>query len=102
MPLGKISKRQIQEAFEVLSSALTLLELNTIGPNTNTVVRELTNHFFTCIPHNFGTAQIPLLDNVDYIKVQLTVRKKDNTYNDCKALNLTLGFCSKNWKCWRA
>lgn len=66
MPLGKISGKQIKKAFTVLGNAQKLLEGE--GTPQKQQIVDVTNRFFTYIPHNFGTATPPLLDNLEFIK----------------------------------
>ena len=65
MPLGKLSKKQIQSAYEVLSEAQRELE----GNKDHMKLLDCSNRFFTLIPHDFGMKKPPLLDNEDFIKV---------------------------------
>ncbi|XP_058807262.1 poly [ADP-ribose] polymerase [Phymastichus coffea] len=51
MPLGKISKKQIQQAYSVLSELLTLVKN---GNQDRVKYIEASNKFYTLIPHNFG------------------------------------------------
>jgi len=64
MPLGKLSKRQIQSAYSVLTELLKLIE--TSGTQTQFV--DATNRFYTAIPHDFGMKKPPLLDTAEVIK----------------------------------
>eukprot|EP00727_Mastigamoeba_balamuthi_P006585 m51a1_g2547 hypothetical protein (922) ;mRNA; f:294859-298552 len=66
MPLGKISKTQIQTAYGILNQAS---EAVTAGSAAR--VRDCTNKFFTLIPHNFGHRAPPLLDTAEAIKKKL-------------------------------
>uniref|UniRef100_A0A1B6HKG9 Poly [ADP-ribose] polymerase n=2 Tax=Homalodisca liturata TaxID=320908 RepID=A0A1B6HKG9_9HEMI len=67
MPLGKISKKQINVAYTVLSELQRVLEKE----NNKLVITDATNRFYTLIPHDFGIKQPPLLDNVEIIKSKL-------------------------------
>lgn len=68
MPLGKISKKQIQLAYAVLSELQKVLETE----DNNLVVIDATNRFYTLIPHDFGIKQPPHLDNKEIIQVSLS------------------------------
>lgn len=95
MPLGKLSKRQIQSAYALLT------EVHQVGnqqsdllwrfslcdsesfflsshPNRRQCVSDsvpeaqildLSNRFYTLIPHDFGMKKPPLLNNLNYIQV---------------------------------
>lgn len=51
MPLGKISKKQIQQAYSVLTELLTLIKS---GSQEKAKFIAASNKFYTLIPHNFG------------------------------------------------
>ena len=65
MPLGKLSKKQIQSAYAVLTEALGEVEA---GQDPQRLL-DCSNRFFTLIPHDFGMKKPPLLDNPDIVKV---------------------------------
>ena len=65
MPLGKLSKKQIQSAYAVLTEALGEVE----GKQDPVRLLDCSNRFFTLIPHDFGMRKPPMLDNPDIIKV---------------------------------
>ncbi|CAF0974380.1 unnamed protein product [Adineta steineri] len=68
MPLGKLSKNQLDKAYKVLSELQTII---TNGVTTSkTAIVDASNRFYTLIPHDFGLAKPPLLDNVDLIKTK--------------------------------
>ncbi|GBP32817.1 Poly polymerase 1 [Eumeta japonica] len=68
MPLGKLSKKQITSGYKVLSGLLELIEK---GEATETKVIDFTNRFYTLIPHDFGLANPPLLNDVELIKKKI-------------------------------
>ena len=59
MPLGKLSKRQIQSAYSVL----TELQAEVGGGQNPTRILDASNRFYTLIPHDFGLRKPPLLDS---------------------------------------
>lgn len=80
MPLGKLSKKQIESAYKVLSEALQLLKQTEMKPDPDgagastgiaikTKLIDCSNRFYTLIPHDFGMKQPPLLDDLELIKV---------------------------------
>lgn len=82
MPLGKLSKKQIERAYRVLSEALELLGKMEKKPledgegasaSTNAAINaqllDCSNRFYTLIPHDFGMKKPPLLDDLELIKV---------------------------------
>eukprot|EP00117_Sycon_ciliatum_P025830 scpid32102/ scgid21352/ Poly [ADP-ribose] polymerase 1; NAD(+) ADP-ribosyltransferase 1; Poly[ADP-ribose] synthase 1 len=69
MPLGKLSRRQIENAYKVLNEALKEME----GAKNATRLLDASNRFYTLIPHDFGMQKPPLLDNDDLIKSKCTM-----------------------------
>ena len=69
MPLGKLSKRQIQQAYAVLSE----LQEEISGGKDKTKILDGSNKFYTLIPHDFGMQKPPLLDNEDIIKTKTSM-----------------------------
>merc|ERR1719427_1492801 len=60
MPLGKLSRQQMQNAYKILSDAIKLVEA---GSLTGPQMCDVTNKFYTLIPHDFGFNQpTPLCD----------------------------------------
>ncbi|KAL1117298.1 hypothetical protein AAG570_004624 [Ranatra chinensis] len=64
MPLGKLSKSQIQKAYSVLGE----LQQEDVKPN---VVLDASNRFYTLIPHSFGIENPPLLSTKELIQTKL-------------------------------
>lgn len=64
MPLGKLSKKQIESAYKVLNELNQLL--NEKNGNTSLCL-DASNRFYTLIPHDFGLSKPPLLDTKDII-----------------------------------
>ncbi|NXP10196.1 PARP3 polymerase, partial [Thinocorus orbignyianus] len=54
MPLGKLSKHQIAKGFEALEELEAALQEQ---PPQTARLEDLSSHFYTIIPHNFGRAQ---------------------------------------------
>jgi len=65
MPLGKLSRKQIDSAYLVLTEALKELQ----GDKNPNKLLDASNRFYTLIPHDFGMQSPPLLDDEDFIKV---------------------------------
>lgn len=72
MPLGKLSKRQIQAAYSILSEVQQAVSQGT----SDSQILDLSNRFYTLIPHDFGMKKPPLLNNAD--SVQAKVEMLDN------------------------
>jgi poly [ADP-ribose] polymerase len=68
MPLGKISKAQIRNGYNALTDIQNLLET----PNPSKAkLADATNRFYTLIPHDFGTADPPLINDVELVKKKI-------------------------------
>ncbi|XP_004605484.1 poly [ADP-ribose] polymerase 1 [Sorex araneus] len=72
MPLGKLSKRQIQAAYSILSEVQQAVSQG----SSDSQILDLSNRFYTLIPHDFGMKKPPLLSNAD--SVQAKVEMLDN------------------------
>ncbi|XP_013395651.1 poly [ADP-ribose] polymerase 1 [Lingula anatina] len=67
MPLGKLSKKQIEQAYKVLTELQQLAENN----GTPGQFLDASNRFYTLIPHDFGMRKPPLLDTSEVIKKKI-------------------------------
>ncbi|KAG7202334.1 hypothetical protein KM043_018664 [Ampulex compressa] len=65
MPLGKLSKKQIQKAYSVLTELQGLI---TKGNPERTTLIDASNRFYTLIPHNFGMSGPKILETGEEIK----------------------------------
>lgn len=68
MPLGKLSKSQIQDAYKVLTQLQNMINSAGDQLDPHSLVAH-TNKFYTLIPHDFGVNNPPLLNNLETIKV---------------------------------
>ncbi|XP_053548122.1 poly [ADP-ribose] polymerase 1-like [Bombina bombina] len=85
MPLGKLSKRQIQSAYSLLNEVQQAVS----DGGGEARLLDLSNRFYTLIPHDFGMKKPPLLDNLDYI--QAKVQMLDNLLDIEVAYSLLRG-----------
>ncbi|XP_037580997.1 poly [ADP-ribose] polymerase 1 [Dermacentor silvarum] len=69
MPLGKLSKRQIQKAYSVLTE---LAELIKSGGSDNQFT-DASNRFYTLIPHDFGMSKPTLLKDDKLIEQKVNM-----------------------------
>lgn len=66
MPLGKISKKQIQLAMTTLKEISCLIQQSgTFGQ-----LREASNRFYTLIPHAFGVERPPVIDSLEVVNAK--------------------------------
>lgn len=63
LPLGKISGTQVMRAMAVLSEVAHLIK--TSGKRAQFI--GASNHFFSLIPHNFGTSFPPVIETLDVV-----------------------------------
>ncbi|KAJ8410210.1 hypothetical protein AAFF_G00201910 [Aldrovandia affinis] len=92
MPLGKLSKRQIQSAYSILSEVQQAVSESA----SDSHVLDLSNRFYTLIPHDFGMKKPPLLSDLDYI--QAKVQMLDNLLDIEVAYSLLRGGAEDNKK----
>ena len=64
MPLGKLSKKQIETAYKILTEVLEMLKT---AAGSESKYLDASNRFFTLIPHDFGLRSPPRLDNPDLV-----------------------------------
>ncbi|MEE6473716.1 hypothetical protein FKM82_010148 [Ascaphus truei] len=85
MPLGKLSKRQIQSAYSLLNDVQQAVS----DGGGEARLLDLSNRFYTLIPHDFGMKKPPLLNNLEYI--QAKVQMLDNLLDIEVAYSLLKG-----------
>ena len=61
MPLGKLSRKQIESAYKILTEALDMVRNET---GSQVKFHDVTNRFFTLIPHDFGLNKPPGKKNI--------------------------------------
>ncbi|XP_054991926.1 protein mono-ADP-ribosyltransferase PARP3 [Sorex araneus] len=67
MPLGKLSKQQIARGFEALEALEEALKgSGARGPS----LEELSSHFYTVIPHNFGRNRPPTINSPELLQAK--------------------------------
>jgi poly [ADP-ribose] polymerase len=70
-PLGKLSKKTIQKGYRVLNDIGDILKSAPGGSSKSPKVMDLTNQFYTYIPHNVGKARLPFIDNTTILKEKI-------------------------------
>ena len=73
LPLGKLSKRTLQSGYELLKELSELVNdpdpfLAENGGSFNSWAQNLSNRYFTVIPHAFGRGRPPVLSTLQQIK----------------------------------
>ena len=66
MPLGKLSRKQIQKAYSVLTTLLQEIK----GDKNPARILDGSNQFYTLIPHDFGMQKPPLLETEEVINTK--------------------------------
>ncbi|XP_063703096.1 poly [ADP-ribose] polymerase isoform X2 [Culicoides brevitarsis] len=69
MPLGRLSKKQLQKAYAVLTELSGYVTSNA----TNDRFIDASNRFYTLVPHSFGTEMPPLLDTLEAITEKINM-----------------------------
>ncbi|XP_067939303.1 poly [ADP-ribose] polymerase 1-like [Watersipora subatra] len=67
MPLGKISKKNLTQAYQILTNCHKLLEEKASPAR----VLDMSNQFFTLIPHDFGMKKPPVLNTTELINAKV-------------------------------
>ncbi|XP_044109405.1 protein mono-ADP-ribosyltransferase PARP3 isoform X2 [Neovison vison] len=67
MPLGKLSKQQIARGFEALEALEAALRAPADGGLS---LEELSSHFYTVIPHNFGRNRPPPINSPELLQAK--------------------------------
>ncbi|XP_021512719.1 protein mono-ADP-ribosyltransferase PARP3 [Meriones unguiculatus] len=67
MPLGKLSKQQIARGFEALEALEEAITHPTGGSQS---LEELSSHFYTVIPHNFGRSRPPPINSPEILQAK--------------------------------
>jgi len=67
MPLGKLSKKQIEKAYYVLTELQEILKKSNMD---RTTLIDASNRFYTLIPHNFGVSGPKILESLEEIKTK--------------------------------
>lgn len=67
MPLGKLSKRQIQQAYSVLTELSELVK----NGGSESKFLDASNRFYTLIPHDFGMRKPTILNDEELIKQKI-------------------------------
>jgi len=67
MPLGKLSKKQIETAYSCLSESLKYIDEGITGGK----ILDVSTRFYTLIPHDFGLNHPPLLNNSELINMKI-------------------------------
>lgn len=67
MPLGKLSKKQIDKAYAVLTQLQEILKKSNVD---RTALIDASNRFYTLIPHNFGVSGPKILESLEEIRAK--------------------------------
>ena len=71
MPLGKLSKAQLQRGFDVLKELKKILKAKK-DDATEHKLKDATNRFYTVIPHCFDEGKLPpVFNNMDLVKEKI-------------------------------
>lgn len=70
MPLGKLSKATIMRGFQTLKDLAARIDANSAGGNGGSV-DELSNLFYSLIPHYFGLNRPSVINSYDLVKAEI-------------------------------
>eukprot|EP01122_Echinamoeba_exundans_P012170 TRINITY_DN503_c0_g1_i1.p1 TRINITY_DN503_c0_g1~~TRINITY_DN503_c0_g1_i1.p1 ORF type:complete len:911 (+),score=243.47 TRINITY_DN503_c0_g1_i1:100-2733(+) len=68
MPLGKISKQMVQRGYDVLRQIETTLQ--STDPKKQVQLMNLSNQFYTVVPHDFGKNKPVIIDSFEILKLK--------------------------------
>lgn len=68
MPLGKLSKKQLQQAYSTLNKLSNIINSSDEKIKRDKII-ETTNQFYTLIPHDFGIKTPQLIDSEEILNV---------------------------------
>ncbi|MCJ1473966.1 hypothetical protein MMC13_002622 [Lambiella insularis] len=73
LPLGKLSKRTLKSGFEALKELAELLANPTLADEVHNMsfaqaILEISNSYYSTIPHSFGRNRPPVINNNDMLK----------------------------------
>lgn len=75
LPLGKLSERTLHNGYQILNDLSELVRKHNLAnvPYSfyTITIQDLSNRYFTIIPHVFGRDRPPILDNDDMIKKEI-------------------------------
>lgn len=75
LPLGKLSKATITRGFQALKDLSALLDDQSLATNYglpyNKAVEQLSNSFYSVIPHAFGRNRPPIISNTQMLKTEV-------------------------------
>ena len=72
-PLGKLTKDQIKRGYQVLTEIEKEIKEMKKSRVSRDKLMELTNQFYTLIPHNFGRNRPPLIDSEEMLKKKMNM-----------------------------
>lgn len=68
MPLGKLSRNQLQQAYTTLNELNSMIDLSDEKNKRDNVITA-TNKFYSLIPHDFGIKTPQLIDSKEILNV---------------------------------
>lgn len=78
MPLGKLSKKTLLKGYEVLKDLASLITdpslANNMGVPVDQTIADRSNQYFSLVPHVVGRKALPILRDMDSIKVSARAR----------------------------
>ncbi|KAI0547680.1 poly polymerase catalytic domain-containing protein [Xylaria curta] len=91
LPLGKLSKATISRGFQALKDLSALLDNPSLaatlyGSNINTATEQLSNAFFTIIPHAFGRNRPPVIRSQAMLKKEIELLESLGDMKDAALL----------------
>jgi len=91
MPLGNLSCEQLQKAYATLNNLSSIINSNDDKVKKEKCI-EITNKFYTLIPHDFGMKTPQLINSKEILNVQDCFNKLKITFSNYCVLTSCLSF----------
>lgn len=91
LPLGKLSKATITRGFQALKDLAAVIDDNSLaqdvyGKAFHAAVEDLSNSYYSVIPHAFGRNRPPVIANVDAVKREIELLESLSGMKDAALL----------------
>lgn len=88
MPLGKLSKASIMRGFSALTDLSAMIQAIGADPNSDGI-ETTSNLFYSLIPHSFGRARPPVINNLVMVKKEIELLETLVDMKDATAIMRT-------------
>jgi poly [ADP-ribose] polymerase len=91
LPLGKLSKATITRGYEALKKLAAVLDDPSLAQSEynspiHTVSEDLSNRYYSYIPHDFGRNRPPIISDIDHLKKEVQLLESLTDLKDADAI----------------